>query len=213
MNNYSAIIFPAVLLRRLFRLGYTLLILPAKTFLLSKFWRMKCGKKVTFVGKTIVRAYERNAITIGDNVQFVSSADKNLVGLVNPTIICAIKGGHISIGDFTGLSSPVIHARKSIQIGRYVNVGGNVRIFDHDFHPLEWKDRRPPQKGEKTRVRPVVIEDDCFIGANAIILKGTHLGARSIVAAGSVVFGLDVPPDSMVKGNPASVVKRKQVLG
>ena len=56
------------------------------------------------------------------------------------------------------------------------------------------------------RSKPVVIEDDCFIGTNAIILKGTHLGARSIVAAGSVVAGLDVPADSMVKGNPAQVV-------
>ena len=50
--------------------------------------------------------------------------------------------------------------------------------------------------------------DDCFIGTNAIILKGTHLGPRTIVAAGSVVFGLDVPADSMLKGNPARLIER-----
>ena len=209
MSNYSYVLLPAVMLRRFFRWFYDKLYLPVKTIVLCKLWRMKCGGKVIFAGKTIVRAYENNAIIIGSNVKFVSLVDKNLVGLANPTILCAARGGQIKIGDFTGLSSPVIHARKSIEIGKYVNVGGNVRIFDHDFHPLGWQDRRPPERGNKTRVMPVVIEDDCFIGTNAIILKGTHLGARSIVAAGSVVFGLNVPPDSMVKGNPAVIVNRK----
>ena len=139
----------------------------------------------------------------------MSSVTQNLVGLTNPTILCAARGAKISIGNHTGLSSCVINAGASIVIGSHVNVGGNVRVFDHDFHPLDWQDRRQPQKGENTRVVPVVIEDDCFIGTNAIILKGTHLGARSIVAAGSVVFGLDVPPDSLVKGNPACIIERK----
>jgi bifunctional UDP-N-acetylglucosamine pyrophosphorylase/glucosamine-1-phosphate N-acetyltransferase len=52
------------------------------------------------------------------------------------------------------------------------------------------------------------IGDDCFIGTNSILLKGTKIGARSIVAAGSVVFGLQIPPDSLVKGNPAQIIRR-----
>ena len=84
-----------------------------------------------------------------------------------------------------------------------------MRIFDHDFHSLDAAVRRTSQDRLNVRSKPVVIEDDCFIGTNAIILKGTHLGERTIVAAGSVVFGLDVPPDSLVKGNPAVVVPRK----
>ena len=87
-------------------------------------------------------------------------------------------------------------------------VGGNVRIFDHDFHALEWESRRAVENREAIRTKPVVIEDDVFIGTNVIILKGTHIGARSIVAAGSVVFGLDIPADSLVKGNPAVIIKR-----
>jgi maltose O-acetyltransferase len=51
-----------------------------------------------------------------------------------------------------------------------------------------------------------VIEDDVWIGANAIILKGVTIGARSIVGAGAVV-SRDVPPDCVVAGNPARVVK------
>ena len=58
------------------------------------------------------------------------------------------------------------------------------------------------------KTAPIIIEDDVFVGTNAIILKGTKIGARSIVAAGSVVFGLQIPPDSLVKGNPAQIIKR-----
>ena len=107
---------------------------------------------------------------------------------------------------YSGFSSVVMSSRTSIKIGSHVKIGGNVRIFDHDFHALEADIRRASEDRKHIRSRPVVIEDDCFVGTNAIILKGTHLGARVIVAAGSVVFGLDVPPDSLVKGNPAQII-------
>ncbi len=66
---------------------------------------------------------------------------------------------------------------------------------------------------------PVVIEDDCFIGYGAIILMGVKVGKGSIVGAGAVVTS-DVPPDSVVAGNPARVIcaveelveKRRQML-
>jgi len=183
---------------------------PVKTFLLSCIWRMKCGQNVRFTGKTIIRSYEKGAISIGSNTVFNSCQSKNLVGLLGPTVLCACRGARITIGSNSGLSSVVINARSAVLIGDYVNIGGNVRIFDHDFHPLEWQSRRPPQNDNAIRTRTVIIEDDVFIGTNAIILKGTHLGARSIVAAGSVVMGLDVPPDSLVKGNPAVVIARRK---
>lgn len=55
--------------------------------------------------------------------------------------------------------------------------------------------------------KPIVIEDDVFIGANCLILKGVTIGARSIVAAGSVVTR-SVPADCIVGGNPARIIKR-----
>lgn len=207
--NYSLWVVPLVIIVRIVRWMEEQICAPIKTMLLSSMWKLSCGKNVRFVGETIIRAYDTGAIQIGDYCKFISGTKNNLVGLTNPTVICATKGARILIGDNVGCSSVVIHACRNIQIGNYVNIGGNVRIFDHDFHPLGWEDRRPPQKGDRTRVAPVVIEDDCFIGTNAIILKGTHLGARSIVAAGSVVFGLQVPADSMVKGNPAVIIKKR----
>jgi maltose O-acetyltransferase len=56
----------------------------------------------------------------------------------------------------------------------------------------------------------VIIGDDVFVGTNAMILKGTTIGARSIIGAGAVVAGLDVPPDSVVVGNPARIVANKR---
>ena len=208
MMKYTVWLFPFVCVKRIIRLLDSVLVMPLKTKFLCLMWGISCGKGVRFRGQTIVRAYEKNSIRIADGTIFESRANYNLVGLMNPTILCAAPGGRIIIGHHSGFSSVVMNARSKITIGNYVNVGGNVRILDNDFHPLAWRDRRPPEAGSKVRNKEIVIEDDVFIGTNAMILKGTHLGARSIVAAGSVVFGLDVPPDSLVRGNPAVIANR-----
>lgn len=169
-------------------------------------WGVKHGKKLMFQGTTIIRTRKPVEIVLGNNVIFNSQRKANLVGLTGPTILETLGGGRIEIGDNSGFSSVVMSSRSSIKIGRHVKVGGNVRIFDHDYHSLDPEHRRTSEDRKHIRSKPITIEDDCFIGTNAMILKGTHLGARTIVAAGSVVIGLDVPPDSMVKGNPATVV-------
>lgn len=176
--------------------------------LIAWLWGIKHGKNPIFQGKTIIRTRKVGEIQIGDNVIFNSQQTSNLVGLLGPTVLDTRGGGRIEIGDCSGFSSVVMSARNLIKVGSHVKVGGNVRIFDHDFHSLEPGYRRTAEDRMHIRSKPVIIEDDCFIGTNAIILKGTHLGLRTIVAAGSVVFGLDVPPDSMVKGNPAQIIAR-----
>ena len=172
-------------------------------------WGIKHGRSVMFQGKVIIRTRRLGEISLGNNVIFNSQRVTNLVGLMGPTILDTLGGGRIEIGDHSGFSSVVMSSRTSIKVGSRVKVGGNVRIFDHDFHSLEADYRRTLEDRQHIRSKAVFIEDDCFIGTNAIILKGTHLGARTIVAAGSVVFGLDVPEDSMVKGNPAKVFAKK----
>ena len=207
--DYPFYLLPLVAVRRFISYLSLKVWQPIKTWILSRMWKIDCGRNVKFIGKTIIRAYGKGAIKIGNDCVFQSGTENNLVGLMNPTVICAVNGARVQIGNCVGCSSVVIHARKDIQIGNFVNIGGNVRIFDHDFHPVEWESRRHPQDDSAIRVRSIIIEDDVFIGTNAIILKGTRIGARSIVAAGSVVFGLDIPPDSLVKGNPAKIVSRK----
>lgn len=61
---------------------------------------------------------------------------------------------------------------------------------------------------EPASATPVVVEDNVMIGANCVVLEGVRIGANSVVAAGSVVIS-DVPPDVVVAGSPAKVIKRK----
>lgn len=73
-------------------------------------------------------------------------------------------------------------------VGLYLK-GANCKIIDNDFHPRELE---YPHKGlnqEYTRIKPIIIGNDCFIGANSILLKGTTLGNNVIVGAGGVVHG------------------------
>lgn len=200
--------FPMILPIAIDRIMMKIAVLGARlrTVFLCAIWGVRRGAGVRMEGKTIIRTRRRGEIELGDGVVFNARMKNNLVGIMNPTIIDTRLGGRLVIGAHSGLTSPVISSMSSITIGAHVKVGGNVRIFDHDFHALEWKNRRAPENRSAIRTKPIVIEDDVFVGTNAIVLKGSHIGARSIVAAGSVVFGLDVPPDSLVKGNPAQIV-------
>ena len=171
-------------------------------------WGVDVGRGVSFLGKTFIRTYGCG-IEIGNHVVFNSFSRTNLVGMTNPVILENRGGGKIRIGDNCGFSSVIIHSRSSVTIGNNVLCGGNVRIYDHDFHSLEPDYRRGKEDRKYIRTKAISIDDDVFIGTNVTILKGSHIGARSIIAAGSVVFGIDIPPDSMVKGNPAQIIARK----
>ena len=170
-------------------------------------WRygIVADKNVRIQGNVIIRTRFKGEIKLGKNVILNSAPKTNLVGLLGPTILDTCGGGKIEFGDYSGASSVVISSHSGVTIGKYVKIGGNVRIFDHDFHALDPMIRRSYEDLKNVRTKPVLIDDDVFIGTNVIILKGTHIGSRSIVAAGSVVLGLDIPADSMVKGNPAVV--------
>ena len=179
-----------------------------KTWFIKKVWGIDAGRGCRFEGRTIISTRERGQIVLGDCVVFNSRPLGNLAGLSRPTIIdCHAQGAKLTCGDNSGFSSAVINCRASITIGRNVKVGADVRIYDNDFHSLEPQFRCSGDDANHIRAKPIVIEDDVFIGAGAIILKGARIGARSIVAAGSVVFGGEIPPDSLVKGNPAKVIK------
>lgn len=208
MRYHFPMILPAVVDRVITMFGC--LWYRLRTLLLSWIWGVDCGKGVRFEGPIYLRTYKRGVVKIGEGTVFNSWSRTNLVGLINPTILETRLGGVIRVGKKSGFSSVVISSKTSVDIGDNVLVGGNVRIFDHDFHSLNAEIRRSKDDRKNVRTAPVVIGNDCFIGTNAIILKGTEIGARSIVAAGSVVFGLKVPPDSLVKGNPAQIVSVKK---
>jgi acetyltransferase-like isoleucine patch superfamily enzyme len=94
----------------------------------------------------------------------------------------------------------------SIRIGRNCLLAGGVTIADYDGHPFDAAARRAGATSPLSAVRPVTIGDDVWIGSGATILKGVTIGDRSVVGAQAVVTR-DVPPDCVVAGNPASVVR------
>jgi acetyltransferase-like isoleucine patch superfamily enzyme len=127
--------------------------------------------------------------------------------LKNTLLLQTFGDSRIEIGENSEGSGIVISSRSHVQIGKNVNLGGNLRVFDHDFHALDFEKRRLPFKEQEPFVRssPIQIGDDVFVGANAMILKGVTIGPRTIIAAGSVVIRGEYPADVILAGNPATI--------
>jgi acetyltransferase-like isoleucine patch superfamily enzyme len=164
------------------------------------------GKGFKIDGKLWIWAQKKGCIRLGDNVKINSRFGSNLVGLTNPAVFQCLDDGTITIGNNCGLSSPVISTRSSITIGERTLIGGNVRIFDHDYHSLDHTKRGGKETAGDVKTRPVRIGNNVFIGTNAMILKGVTIGDRAIIGAGSVVCKT-VPSDEVWAGNPAVKVK------
>lgn len=166
------------------------------------------GRHLRVDGHVIIRAPRRGAIRLGQNVFIKSRSGANLVGRTNPTILNCMGEGRITFGDNSGCSFAVLSSKSSIRIGQNTIIGGNTRIYDHDFHALDSRSRLTAEGDDDAcKTAPVVIGDGVMIGANAIILKGVVIGDRSVIGAGAVVSLKDIPPDSLVAGNPASIVR------
>ena len=76
-----------------------------------------------------------------------------------------------------------------------------------DCHSLNYLDRGTENDMKNCKCKPIIIEDDVLIGTGSYILKGVHIGARSIIGAGSIVTS-DIPADSIAAGNPARVIRK-----
>lgn len=165
------------------------------------------GKRFRTAGPCFFKLRQSGSVCIGNDVTWTADHRSNRVGLTGPVILETWGDGRIEIGDFSGGSSAVISARSRVTVGKHVLLGGNVRIFDHDFHSLDFRKRRNPAEDQPDcRTAPVVIGDDVFIGTNAVILKGVTIGDRAIIGAGSVV-SCNVPAGEIWAGNPARCVR------
>ena len=167
------------------------------------FPQVKWGKNINVSGYPLFRFL--GDTTIGNNVSFTSNTKYNFVGVYKPCSVCVTKGANLTIGNNTGFSGVSIFCADSIKIGNFCNIGGNVSIWDSDFHPLNIEERRNHSQNIKTK--PIVIKDDVFIGANSIVLKGVTIGNGAIVGAGSVVTK-DIPDGEIWAGNPARYIRK-----
>ena len=116
---------------------------------------------------------------------------------INNAVGDVIIGNHTRIGLHNTIIGPVT-------IGSHVNLAQGITItaLNHNFDDSE---KRIDQQGISTK--EVVLEDDIWVGANAVILPGVTIGEHAVVAAGAIVTK-DVPPHSLVAGVPAKVIRQ-----
>ncbi|MDO9369817.1 MAG: acyltransferase [Sphingopyxis sp.] len=126
------------------------------------------------------------------------------------------QGGKISLGNYCYVGEGTkIWSAVSVEIGDHVLIAHGCSIMDCLTHPIDPMQRRQHYRdiilaGHPSQIdlgeKPVKIEEDAWIAAHSIIQRGVTIGARSIVSAGSIVRE-DVPPDAIVAGNPARIVR------
>ncbi len=112
---------------------------------------------------------------------------------VNTNVHLVCDDGRMSIGsDVFFNRNCIVVCRKGIKIGNECKFGPNVCIYDHD-HVFS----SDGVLQDKFLCSEIIIEDDCWIGAGVIILRGTHIGKKTVIGAGSVIKGV-IPPNSLV---------------
>ncbi|EJC7100940.1 sugar O-acetyltransferase [Vibrio parahaemolyticus] len=112
-------------------------------------------------------------------------------------------GKTIEIGEETFINMNVVMLDGAkITIGNHVLIGPSVQLYTAS-HSVDYRSRRRWE----TFCKPITIEDDVWIGGNSVINQGVTIGARSVIAANSVV-NHDVPPDCLYGGTPAKLIRR-----
>lgn len=145
-------------------------------------------------------------IIFGKNVHINSSLSSNPIGGDTRALFVVFEGATLEIGDHSGLSNVAISCKKKVTIGKYVKIGGGVKIYDSDFHSLDFNERKNRETDISLK-KSIELKDGCFIGAHSIILKGVTVGKESIVGAGSVV-SKSIPDREIWAGNPIKFIKK-----
>ena len=131
------------------------------------------------------------------------------------------------IGDYTKIGC-FVEIQKNAKIGKYCKISshtficegvtiednvfiGHGVVFINDTYPRATNEEGKLKTEEDWRVEPIVVKKGASIGSNATILSNVIIGENAIVGAGSVVTK-DVPPNTIVAGNPARLLRRIESL-
>jgi acetyltransferase-like isoleucine patch superfamily enzyme len=168
--------------------------------------KITIGRTWTAYGIPDMITHGNGSIVIGDQFKFNSGQHFNIIGR-NQKLSFQV-WGKLTIGDHVRMSGTTIICKNSISIGDNVMIGGNVVIYDSDFHSLDAAKRNAePEDRSDVASAPVIIYNGAFIGAHTTILKGVVIGENSIIGLGSVVTG-HIPANEIWAGNPARFVRK-----
>lgn len=134
--------------------------------------------------------------------------------IVEANLVAEREGASIVIGRNTFIGSSLIASAARIEVGDDVLISWGCTIADHNSHAIGWAQRKQDVKdwyqGKKdwthVEIKPIKIGNKSWLGLNVIVLKGVEIGEGAVVAAGSVVVK-NVPPWTIVAGNPAKVIR------
>ncbi|MCK9235470.1 MAG: acyltransferase [Bacteroidales bacterium] len=195
LSDQQAIFF--IVVRKLF----LKLICVYSTFILRILLMLKgikFGHNTRFYGFTSFVRFPNSLIVIGKNAVFRSGEVSNLIGVNRRCILSTqLVGATLMIGNNCGFSGTVIGAFSKIIIGNNVRCGANTLITDSDWHLDDYRSSTP---------KPIIIEDNVWLGVNSVVLKGVTIGKNSVIGANSVVTK-SIPPNVIAAGNPCSVIK------
>ncbi|QLY79120.1 acyltransferase [Clostridium intestinale] len=156
-----------------------------------------------------------------DNKRVVEIGENSMLAC---QLIFEKNSGKISIGDRTYIAGKTsLISIDSIEIGNDVIISWGCTIYDHNSHSIYWDERKNDtmqsiidlkengnfiqnKNWNVVKSKPIKIGDKVWIGFDCVILKGVTIGEGAVIGARSVVTK-DVPPYSVVAGNPAKVLK------
>lgn len=153
--------------------------------------KVKITGFIQSIGKTVI-VNNGGEIHIGNRTCIWPDVKFALIGTLGRTSPNIKIGAFSSVGDRTQ-----IHCGELVSIGNYVLISWDVNIIEFDYHA---------PGGGLAVPKPILIEDEVWVGARCIITKGVTIGKGAILAAGSVVTK-NVPPYTLVAGNPARHIK------
>jgi maltose O-acetyltransferase len=165
-----------------------------------RIYRLKVGGRVQFGrnfrtnGRLVIKGPGR--VIFGDDVNAWAHAEKNVLITYTPDSV-------IVVGSGTRLNGAGLMAYTRIEIGPRCILGSTL-LFDSDFHPLDPARRHDTHA--PVQCAPIVIGENVWLGGQSAVLKGVTLGENSVVAFRAVVAE-NVPPNVVVAGNPARIVK------
>jgi len=171
-----------------------------RRFIAPQFDSLGTGLEVAHARRLVIFGHN---IHLGNYAQIIAAPDNyiRLTTWPSKALHNGIKGGSITIGDYCLISPGVrISAAQSIRIGNNVMFAANVYVSDSDWHGIY--NRIRPFRCTK----PVVIENNVWLGERVIVNKGITIGENSVVGAGSVVTK-NIPANTIAAGNPARIIK------
>jgi len=144
---------------------------------------------------------------IGKNFKINNTNMNNPIGRAQKCMFVVRENALLTINNNVGMSGVTIVCQKEILIEDNVKIGGNVCIYDTDFHSLSANNRNSSiADRNNTQRKKVTIRKNAFIGAHSTILKGVSIGKNSIVGACSVVTK-DILDNEIWAGNPAQFIR------